>query len=54
MPRVKNLSTGLEHLVPPGHFSLNDPEYKILPERERQAAPKAAAEKPKPEPKKRK
>jgi len=52
VPRVKNLSTGLEHLVPPGHFSLNDPEYEVLPER--QAAPKAAAEKPKPEPKKRK
>ncbi len=30
MARVKNLSTGLEHEVPPGHYSLASPEYEVL------------------------
>lgn len=30
MPRVKNLSTGLEWPVPAGHFSLDHPGYVVL------------------------
>ena len=40
MPRVLNLGTGREHDVPAGHFSLTDPHYQVLPEREEAPAPK--------------
>lgn len=45
--------TGLEHNVPPGHFSLTDPEYEVLPEKavptpKLEPASKAAAAKRKP------
>lgn len=41
MPRVRNLETGLEHTVQPGHFSLSQPEkYRVLPD-EPKVEPKA-------------
>lgn len=32
MPRVKNLTTGLEHDVPEGHYSLSSSEYQLVEE----------------------
>lgn len=44
MPRVLNKETGREWHVCPGHFSLTDPVYEVLPEPEPEAAPAADAE----------
>ena len=38
--QVRNLSTGLVHIVPPGHWSLTSPDYEVV-----------QAEKPKTDPK---
>lgn len=43
--RVKNLVTGLEHDVPPGHWSLASPDYELV-----EPEPKLEPE-PTPEPK---
>lgn len=51
MPRVRNVVTGLEWEVPPGHFSLSDAEYEVLPDAEPTATPALTAA-PEPEPKK--
>ena len=34
MPRVRNVLTGVEHDVPPGHFSLSSGEYELVAEPE--------------------
>jgi hypothetical protein len=44
--KVRNLTTGLEHEVPRGHFSLEDAEYETVPEPESEPEPE-----PKPKPK---
>ena len=47
MPRVRNKETGLEHNVPPGHYSLTSDLFEVLPAEPAKAEP-AKAEKPKP------
>ena len=42
MPFVRNIVTGLEHEVPPGHYSLSSALFVVLPEPEPEVAPEPA------------